>query len=323
MLVPQRSRSVDDALDEVDDYEQTIGALIAFANIILHDYSGEAYICKVMRLSDSQERKITPDLVAEIGDYSLVAEIKKSLPRDEEQWDKVSEQISKYDKVLLGWSGNPKPHDLFLLCNQTVSYRAASYFQQLAETGKLVLSHNFCVLAFNRNSQRLTFMFLKKENGIISHKKLDERLTEGIPVPLELVLPQLSAVKFYDADPDVVYTMAVLWDHVLSRLTTKEKLRDSKGRKVVTIEVSVDHLLQELRTYFAPPSNREIVQRRWVKDAMEAFVKIGLADRIPEERDRYDVSFRKIETTIEFFAKKLYGEPQFKLEEYFVSVSKT
>jgi hypothetical protein len=71
-------------------------------------------------------------------------------------------------------------------------------------------------------------------------------------------------------------------------------------------------LLQELRTYFAPPGNRDVVEQKWVKDAMNNFVKIRLA-RKTNENDRFVIEFKKVrteDTTLQFFAKKLYGDLQ-------------
>ncbi len=308
MQTPQRL-SVTDVLDEVDDYQQTIESLVALSNVVIHDYRGQAVICKAMRWRDDTSKKITPDIVAEIDQYALVAEVKKSLPRNRSFWDDIPSQLQKYDKDLIGWEKNPPSHDLVLMCNQIVSYPAAEYLRQAKQDGRFRPARNLCILAFNRNAQRQMFVFLKKEDGNLGHVDLDGRLKQGISVPLERVLEQLSAVKFYDTEPSVVYTMAVLWDHVFPRLPTPEQLRGSRGRKTIEVEASIDLLLQELRTYFAPPSNREVVERKWVKDAMNGFVTIGLAKKA-NENDRFVIYFKRIKTeytTLQFFATKLYG----------------
>jgi hypothetical protein len=309
MQIPQ-SPSVTDVLDDVDDYQQTIESLVALSNVVIHDYTGQAVICKAMRWRDDTSKKITPDIVAEIDQYALVAEVKKSLPRNQSFWDDILSQLQKYDKDLIGWEKNPPSHDLVLMCNQIVSYQAAEYLRQAKQDGRFTPSRNLCILAFNRNTQRQIFLFLKKEDGNLGHVDLDGRLKQGISVPLERVLEQLSAVKFYDTEPNVVYTMAVLWDHVFPRLPNPEALRGSRGRKTIEIEASIDLLLQELRTYFAPPGNREVVERKWVKDAMNSYVKIHLAKKA-NENDRFVIYFKKMkteDTTLEFFAKRLCAD---------------
>lgn len=55
------SDAVDNALDLVDDYEQIVGTLVAFANALVYDFSGSAWICRETQLKTNQEG-ITPDI---------------------------------------------------------------------------------------------------------------------------------------------------------------------------------------------------------------------------------------------------------------------
>ncbi len=317
------SKEINHVLDQIDNYKQTIEALVSMANVVISDYSGKAWLGRVMRAEAgiAPDNEVTPDLVAQIQDYALISEAKQSLPREQSHWDELVLQVRRYDGKLLGWIGDPKPHDLTLLCNQIISHRVAKFFEGLDQAGQLELVHPFCIIAFNRNNQRKTFIFLKKEHGSLTHSGLDSKLADGIPVPLEDLLQELSAIKFYDAEPNVVYTMAILWDHVFSSLATQSQLRESLGRKTTAIEVNTDQLLHHLRTYFAPPESRDVVRRKWVKDAMESFVRIGLASSAIPERDRYNVSFRRIpaDTLIEHFARSVYAERQVtqaRMEQY-------
>jgi hypothetical protein len=107
--------------------------------------------------------------------------------------------------------------------------------------------------------------------------------------------------------------MSLLWLHVFPRLVNRKRL---KGRKVPEIEVAVPELTEELRTYFTPPGNREIVKIQWVRRAMKSFARIGLA-RGKTEYDRYVVTMKKFSgTALDYFARNLYEEDQLKLDSF-------
>lgn len=78
--------------NEITDYEQTVDAIITFAALVVHDGNsrrkGSSFgVGRRMDTSSTNSirpnKKVTPDLVAQrSSDYGIVAEVKKSLPRD-------------------------------------------------------------------------------------------------------------------------------------------------------------------------------------------------------------------------------------------------
>lgn len=311
----QIPRTASRVLDDVDDYAQTLEALVALSHIVVSRYVGNAWISRKMRLDDNGTagREISPDLTVTITNYALIAEAKQSLPRDQKFWNTLLEQVKKYDGKMYGWPPHGGAHDVSLMCNQLISVGSARYISQAIGNGTLNITNAHSIIAYNRNTHRRIFIFLKKEAGALSHPLLEEALTTGVSVDLENVLKELSSVRFYDSEPPDVHTMSLLWLHVFPRLVGRKRLKNPKAPEV---EVAVPELTEELRTYFAPPGNRDVVRIQWVRRAMRSFVRIGLA-RPKSEYDRYLVTMKKFSgTALDYFAKNLYQEDQLKLDSF-------
>jgi hypothetical protein len=310
--VPKTANGV---LDDVDDYAQTLEALVALSNVVVSLHSGSAWISRKLRLDDNgvPGREVSPDLTAIISDYGLLAETKQSLPRDQRLWTDLIVQVRKYDGKLHGLPSNVSSHDVSLMCNQLISYSAAQYVEDAIKNKRLSMHSKFSVIAYNRNSKRRIFVFLRKESGQISNQDLENQLRAGIQVDLEKVLRELSSVRFYDSEPPDIHTMSLLWVHIFPGLVKRRKV---KSRQPLEIEVDVNELTEELRTYFAPPGNRDVVKVQWVRRAMRSFVRIGLAKRT-RESDRYKVIMKRISgPALDYFATALYPGSQLKLDSF-------
>jgi len=101
-------------LNEVEDYEETVNAIIAFSHEVRWDrgntriVSGSLFmIGRRMGKIDpakASEHALAPDIVIQLDSrYGVVAEVKKRIPLERSYWDETFEQINKYDEDLIGW----------------------------------------------------------------------------------------------------------------------------------------------------------------------------------------------------------------------------
>jgi len=307
----KNSKNYERLMNEIDNYEQTVGTIIALCHVLKYDFGGEARIGKSMNTSNknvvSPNTKVTPDVVGQIKDYGLVSEVKKTLPRNEEYLDADVDQIKKYDDFLTGWFVNEiRGHDITVLIHLLRSHGFVEYLKSKVSKGELQLTRKLSVVEFVRSSERQEFFTLRKAYGEIHHMELDKKLTPGIGVPMQKIIPELSSVKFYDCEPPVPVTMAILWDNIFSDIPKAEEFRDSR-RKGITITVELEKALNKCKEYFGPrDSDAEIPKMVWIKHAMEKFVEIGLAEQL-QQKDTYSVYYRRIYggRTLEYFAKEV------------------
>ena len=112
-------KDIEDAIkrieEKVDDYNQTLEALVGFSHVLRwddqkEDFKPNSYRFIARRMDTSEVIRIvpkivvTPDLVIQLDEnYGIVSEVKKSFPRDKELWIGNFNQIQKYDDDLKGW----------------------------------------------------------------------------------------------------------------------------------------------------------------------------------------------------------------------------
>jgi hypothetical protein len=247
---------------------------------------------------------VTPDLVGQNGGFNLVGEVKKELPADKSLWLQDVKQVEKYDDQLTNWPlHDVDKHDLLLLTHHLRSTALSDYIQEQIKQKSVVFNFPISILEFVRNSERQTFWNLKKIWGSLSHLGLDTKLRNGIGVPGSKIVRELSSIKFYDAEPAIVYTMSLIWDHIFPEKATPEKFREAEGKKTVEILITIDEVHEKLKLYFAPEKSA-YPRRKWISNALWTFQKIGLARR---EEGRYTILYHRIEhgELLEYFAKQL------------------
>lgn len=286
--------TVDDVLSEIDDYEQTVGAIIALGHIIIYDLKGKFKIGhKLTTTVNNRVTKnipITPDIVGQNEEYNLVGEVRKDLPMDQSLWLKEIKQVEKYDDELTGWPfKNAKNHDLVLLTHHLRSATLTEFIQERIGNKELTFNRLLAVVEFVRNRERRLFWDLKKVHGTFSNPQLEMMLKRGVGVPGAKIVQQLSSLKFYDAEPHVVYTMSLIWDHVLPEKATVERFREAGGKKTVEIQFTIDEIITSLRKYFAPPDSA-FPKRDWVFHAMSTFEQLGYARK---EEEKYTIQYHR------------------------------
>jgi len=94
--------------NKIDNYEQTIIAIIGFMNFYRFDsdkvppklFQGR----KLSPKEESESEFLTPDIgILQSDNYGILGEVKHCFPKEQDYWIKAFEQIMKYDHDLVGW----------------------------------------------------------------------------------------------------------------------------------------------------------------------------------------------------------------------------
>lgn len=298
--------------DEYDDYNQSVEGLYIFASVVRFDPESKKYCssskmkipAKFYKKDDSQKKPLTPDGVVQRSEKeAIISEMKKHFNNEE---GKDFDQIKKYDENLIDfWTNDELPfHDLVLLTHYTSGTRALDSYKSWLKRNKYV--RNFAIVVFNSTAMGNFYYTLELKEGVLSNSELMEALRKVLTIPNQVFEEIKSKYKFYDSDPPLIYTMQVIYDELLPTLFDDTKENSLSGDQ---IEVSVKYLRDRLQELFnSNESNHQennIPKLKWVSEAIDKFVEIGLAKKI--DNDKYLIKMaRSKEDTKDFLAKKIY-----------------
>jgi hypothetical protein len=298
--------------DEYDDYNQSVEGLYIFASVVRYDPKANKYCtgskmkipAKFYVKDDSQKNPLTPDgVVQRSNEEAIVFEMKKHFNNDE---GKDFDQIKKYDETLIDfWIDDELPyHDLVLLTHYTSGTRASDAYKLWVQNNKYL--RNFAIVVFNSTAMGNFYYTLELKEGMLSNSELMEALRRVLTIPNRVFEEIKSKYKFYDSDPPLIYTMQVIYDQLLPTLFDDTKENSLSGEH---LEISVKYLRDRLQELFnSNESNHQennIPKLKWVSEAIDKFVEIGLAKKI--DNDKYLIKMaRTKEDTKEFIAKRIY-----------------
>jgi len=327
-------RHIERLKNEIDNYEQTVNCLVALKYFFENEFGANVSVGRKMESRGSNQ--VTPDIISTFSEeYGLLCEIKKTISPNE--FDKIIDQVKKYDGDLKGWHTNDgyvSNNDLSVVCDITQSNELFKFLIEKLENGELKLKHNFSIIEFARRTQRVESIFLRKfpsksefvNFGVLSNSDLDRILTNSYSVSMERTLLDyaLKDIKLYDDAPKTVHLMQILWDFVFPTLPTKKEYRESRGRTIMPKRVNIGEIadLVEKNYVFQRYDEKDpkIPRRRWISKAMEKFVEIKLATKMDEDGN-YIIYYRNLRKgnlgTLDYLLMEIYGEKeQKKLEDY-------
>ena len=210
----------------IDDYEQSVRGLYAFASSACWDEALESIrpeseisiprtMTPLRKEKDEAEKdggdkpeaqaappNVTPDGVIQITeDYGVVAEMRKHFREgDHEKYD----QIKKYDQNLAGWWTSDKlipVHDLVLLTHTFSSVDAKDAYEYWKKLDNS-FDRKFAIVEFSHSQQGQNWFLLRRvEGGELSDPIHDEALRRGKKIADQYLILLTSKYKFYDDDP--------------------------------------------------------------------------------------------------------------------------
>lgn len=298
-----------------EDYRTTILALQAIIGFLTWDKKNNR---RIRGSKDSFGRKmdtsaknqiapnstITPDAIIQ-KDISLgyIVEAKKSLPNNQEHWQKIVNQIKKYDDNLKGWWTDSELIGricLILLLEISRSHSFKKYIEKKIERGEITpFTYPFSIVEFSRSLELNAYLFIRKYWGKIEDKSTSERLENGEKIPILKLIGSYGEKKFYDSPPEVEYIMVILWQDIFT--AKKYEVEYDENKKAYAFDVNIGELTKELQMLFGSKGNehREISypQYSWVRQAIEEFEKINLAEKKSDDGD-YTILVKKINGNI-------------------------
>jgi len=301
--------------NEVEDYRQTVMALLAFAAFVVHDGREQRPQAAFGfgRRMEASGKVVTPDLVAQKSSiYGVVAEAKKSLSQDTSRWGRHVQQLRKYDvDSLVGWwteNELVKESNVVMLIHQSRSRRFIRFLQKAAEEGADEVGPTTCVVEFNSSAETASYYFFRLEYGEIADSDLHRRLDLGVEVPLDKVLRSYPNVRYYDSEPPLELILTDLWlEFFLVRAAEAEYDEKLRAYKFVA---SVEEVTGEMQRAYgsgalsADTRSVEFPKKKWIRKAFDRLVQYRFALPPEDGYDLYEVHFRSFrEDVLEKFLK--------------------
>jgi hypothetical protein len=295
-----------------DSYERTIQAIVAFDSAVRYDDKQGSFLEQSFRLPGRKMSKsnsgnddtVTPDIVEQLSSvYGIIGEVKLTASTQQD-FEKAEEQIKNYDRDLIGWrTENEKInlHDISLLVNDLKKNIAQRFF-----IGK-VLQRKLTLIACALQTELKAVYKIEKYYGTFSDARLEEKMRDPIPIPLEKeeIIKAISSIKFYDAEPPIEYAMNVLWMNIFNEICQQE---GNPSTKAITVRCKeITKMLSERYSFDQIDARQPKIPREaWIRGALNAFVSIRLAEKDISDTDKYLIKYShpRKENMIEFFARK-------------------
>jgi len=314
------------ARTEINNYESTVQALHALVTTILYAPGRslpDSHFSLGRRMRTSATNRIrpsvtvTPDaVIQQSADLGYVGEAKASLPTDQEHWEESVEQLHKYDDDLVGWwtqDARVAVSDVVCLLGPGLAAKFAQFANDLEAQRGWSFTRNRCFVEFMVIARARQFMYLKREAGTLTDGVMLQTLREGAMHRIEDLIGSPGAPRFYDADPPPEHIMQLLWQHVFTRMKSEisdEQYDESLG--YWPIDVHLAELASELQSLYGSrgdaPGEVRYPRVKWVRTALEALVRVGLAEHVAAQH--YRIRFRKLSgDVIEMFARHRSKSP--------------
>jgi len=324
--------------DSIDNYEQTILAMVGFMNFYSRDATNKAvHAFQARRLTSVplpppeskededqapgpvpfQELSVTPDIgILQSNNHGVLAEVKITLPRDQTHWQDFVDQLIKYDQPLKGWPVDGElveNHDIVLLVHRTRSRAVKDFLAKANEKG---FSRPFSIVEVNKQDQAKEYLYFRKEDGVLSDPAIDQALYEGKAVPLQIILKLYSSIKISDDKPEVPYLMNLIWTHVVTeRVSRDPKFPNLTKRSSLRVEVALADIQKELfEGYSFAPYHRAIPRRQskyplpeWILEACQRFVDYDEAVWSGTSREAITFIFRKYDDVLAHWIDQFLG----------------
>jgi hypothetical protein len=303
----------------IDDYNDTIHAIIGFVNLYLLDdtyqhrpqvkgFQGRHLVplsLEQQPLQSKDDYYVSPDLGVVIeDDKGILGEVQKNFPRDDtERGTKIFAQLKGYDQALIGWpvpSKKVKSHETLLLVHLTTSAYAKDFYQEKLPTTGIVFKHPFSIVEFGRFTQMQEFFLFRTALGEPTEIGGEKKLKYGVSVPMRVFLYEYAKIKLYDAQPPVPYLAELIWTHIVTPIASEnpnfEHLRKNQR---IEVTVAIDEVVDKLDEGFSfrfwhlqyPESQPRIPHKEWVRQACQFLVESGEAKWVEGSEDTKLVVF--------------------------------
>jgi hypothetical protein len=316
--------------DDIDDYQDSVFAIIGFANFYRFDDTtrtmrDDVVVFQGRRLTPSPAKAVNSDgnpvefVTPDVGillpsNLGVLAEVKKSFPADEQHWFDDFNQLMAYDDDLTGWpsaSGAVTAHDVVLLVHWSRG-RAVCKFYDKHQGREIQFQRPFCIVEFNRSNERQAYFSFRIANGNLSDAGVNAKLENGVQVPMLALTRAYSEIKIYDSEPPLAYMLHLIWEQVINNKASENpKYSALRKKQRIDVEVSVEEVVNELHEKFSfrqlhtVDSDRQpkIPKAEWVQRAFDRLVKAGEAEWLDRPSGRLKARFTKHNDVLAHFVE--------------------
>lgn len=325
--------SQDEYLDRIDDYIETIQAIVGFANFYRWDDNSRSiknnvvvFQGKKFRPSKKEQNNIendcfiTPDIAIYLpNEIGVLGEVKSRLPKDKNHWMDTFTQLMKYDDDLLGWpsqNGCIQSHDIALIVHVSRSADLKDYFEVNKSENKINFRKNFSIIEFTRSDERRSYIFFRKYFGDLSNTSINNLLKSGKQVPMDIFIKIYSTVKIIDFEPPLPYLMNLIWrDVVLNKANQDPRFSKLRRNQKIETDFEIDEIIEQLYKGYSfycinqSAEQPKIPRKGWILKACEQFVKTDEAKWI-EENKNIKFFFKKYDNTQSHFIERCLEEEE-------------
>lgn len=269
---------------------------------------------------ETSENSVTPDAIFQCDDNKkgVVCEIKTSLPNSEDLLLKdIKEQLEKYSKIQKGWKTKSKTvesHSILIVVHRTDSKKLDELLTRWKKNGLVNIDTNVCIAEWMPTRPLKTtatdLVLVSHRSGTTDCEYFDTKLKEDIEIDLDDIATEYNERRFVKSPPPDLYLMEMLYQNILPNFTNEKE----------EFEVNIDQLMEMLIEYYTSWSGLEgeqsQIRKKWIKNAMDKFCEIKLAEKISEE-NKYKVKWsKKIPKDVkEYILSKLCGKEPTMIED--------
>jgi hypothetical protein len=314
--------------DKINDYENSIQAIVGFVNFYVYDDVAKSNrpgvrVFQGLRLTPSPDKRTTPEgnavdyVTPDLGvllpaNTGVLGEVKLSFPKDRERWIDDFRQLMRYDDDLHGWpsdDGRVSSHDIVLITHQSRAVAVRKFFEARLGT-EISFARTFVIVQCNRSDQGRMYLFFQRVSGTLSDGRLDQRLEEGVPVPMDVFVVKYSTVKLYDAEPPLPYMLQLIWDNVVvSAARSLPKFETLRRKQKLPVVLEVDDIVDQLRSGFSFRSVQGVQHaagpavpaKAWVVRALEQLIALGEAEWVEPTEAAIQIFFQRYDAVLEHF----------------------
>lgn len=333
--------------DQIDNYKDTLFAIVGFMNLYRFDDQSRTMRSDVVlfqgrRLDPVQEKDpekedgeadeieplapVTPDIgILLPGDTGVLGEVKASFPLDRSRWLQDFQQVMSYDRRLSGWpsiSGKVSTHDVVLLVHYSRAAAVRKFYEERKGT-EINFTRPFCIIEFHRVDQAREFFSLRTQIGSVSNAELNNRLEEGVPIPMSVYVEQYSTHKLYDSHPPTPYLLDLIWTHIVSlEASSSSKFTRLRKNQSIDVEIDIDQITDRLYKQFSfytlhsdhTDRQPKTPRQAWVREACERLIASGDAVWIGDVRERIKFKFVRRDDVLDYFVKLCAQEAQTQMQ---------
>lgn len=291
-------------LADCKSYRLTTEMIVALSAIFKRHYGASIDTGRKVRRESSAAGQVvpgpvTPDMMVQGRGLSIVVEIKAGFPSGPHARQKIFEQLKKYDSRLVGWmERDVDRHDIMVVTRIQSAVEMSDYIESKASAAGGAFSNPLCVAELALLGGDEESFFVRAVSGRLTNARLRSSMRRGIEIGTASALLSFSGIWFYDSEPDLPYTMSVLWDKIFSEASGRVS---TAGQKTVLLRMTVDEIMEGFQAL--APSAPSRPRRKWIAKAMDGLVKIRMAERAVDGTYivRYTV---ESENMLEVFAGK-------------------